>query len=213
MKNRIIILRVAALLTCLALPPASHARDIIAAPAQDSTEFHSEIGLTYASGVKKVADQMESNFGMVRDSLWPVGLRVSAYAKQSNGFGFGGGVGPCEFVTVEDRNHYYNHNDDKSTSYIIPLFVDVRYFFPRSGDIEPYVRAGVSGSIAGGDYLGNGAIGPIVAVGTQVWARHIVAIGVEAGYDGSKVKVKDGYYHPAVDIRPIEFTFSVFARF
>jgi hypothetical protein len=213
MKNRIIMLRIAALLTCLTLPLASHARDIIAAPVQNTTEFHSEIGLTYASGVTKVADQMESNFGLVRDSLIPVGLRVSAYAKQSNGFGFGGGVGPCAFVTVEDRNHYYSHNSDKSTSYIIPLFVDVRYYFPRNGDIEPYVRAGVSGSIAGGDYLGNGSIGPVVAVGTQVWARHIVSIGVEAGYDGSKVKVKDGYYHPAADVRPVEFTFSVFARF
>jgi hypothetical protein len=213
MKNHINTLRIAALLTCLTVPLASHARDIIASPAQSSTEFHSEIGLTYASGANKVVDQLETNFGMKRDWDMPVGLKLSGYAKRSDGFGFGGGVGPCEFITVEDHSHHYHHDDDTSTSYIIPLFVDVRYYFPKNGDFEPYVRAGVSGSIAGGDYLGNGSIGPVVAVGTQVWGRRIVAIGVEAGYDGSKVKVKDGYYHPAVDIRPIEFTFSVFARF
>ena len=213
MQNHIATLRIVALLTCLTVPLASHARDIIASPAQDSTEFHSEIGLTYASGANKVVDQLETNFGMKRDWGMPVGLKLSGYAKRSDGFGFGGGVGPCEFITVEDHSNYYHHNDDTSTSYIIPLFVDVRYYFPKNGDFEPYVRAGVSGSIAGGDYLGNGSIGPVVAVGTQVWARRIVSIGVEAGYDGSKVKVKDGYYHPAVDVRPIEFTFSVFARF
>lgn len=213
MKHHNCLVRIASLMACLSLPLIGHARDIIASPARADTEFHGEIGLTYASGVEKVVDQLETNFGMKRDWSMPVGLKVSGYARRADGFGFGGGVGPCEFITVEDHNHYYHHDDDKNTSYIIPLFVDVRYYFPENGNFGPYVRAGISGSIAGGDYIGNGSIGPVVAVGAQVWGRRIVAVGVEAGYDGSKVKIKDGYYHQAEEVRPLEFTFSVFARF
>jgi hypothetical protein len=213
MNHRTSILRFAVLAYSLSLAFSVQARDIIASPAQDTMEFHSEVGLTYASGVINVADQMKTNFGLDHKDLWPVGLRISAYVKRSNGLGFGGGIGPCVFVTVEDRNHYYHHDDDNSTSYIIPVFADVRYYFPQSGSFEPYVRAGISGAIAGGDYLGNGTLGPVVAIGAQVWGRRIVSIGVEAGYDAAKVKVKDGYLHQAEEVRPTEFTFSVYARF
>lgn len=211
--NYTVILRFATLLACFGMPLASRASAIIPSPASDRTEFHFEAGLTYASGVEKVANQMETNFGLERNYLMPVGFKFTAYAKTPCGFGYGVGVGPCSFFSVKDRNHYYHHNDDTNTSYIIPVFADLRYYFPQDGLFAPYVRAGVADSIAGGDYIGSGTPGPVVAVGTLVWEHRIVAIGVEAGYDASKVEVKAGYLHQAEKVRSTEFTFSVFASF
>jgi hypothetical protein len=204
MKHRNVVLRFAALLACLGMPLLSRA---------SGTEYHFEAGLTYASGVENVADQMKTNFGLERDYLMPVGIKVSAYAQTPNGFGYGGGVGPCEFFSVKDRNHYYHHDDDTNTSYVIPVFADVRYYFPKNGALAPYVRAGVSYPISGGDYIGSGTPGPVVAIGAHVWEHRIVAVGVEAGYDASKVEVKDGFLHRAEKVQSTAFTFSVFASF
>jgi hypothetical protein len=213
MNLRHVSLRFAALLTCVSLPLVSHARDIISSPAYNNTEYHFEAGLTYASGIENVSDQMKTNFGLERDYLMPVGIKLSAYAQTANGFGYGGGVGPCEFFTVKDRNHHYYHNDDTNTSYIIPVFADLRYYFPKNGYLAPYVRAGVAYPFSGGDYIGAGTPGPVVAIGAHVWEHRIVAIGVEAGYDASKVEVKSGYLHQAEKVRSTEFTLSVFATF
>jgi len=213
MTYRHILLRSIALLTCLGLPLVSKASGIIPAPTGSSTEFHVEIGLTYASGVENVIDQMETNFGFDRDSSWPVGLKLTAYARRSDGFGFGVGVGPSEFFQVKDHNHHYNHNDDTTSSYIIPMFADIRYYLSTNSSFTPYVRAGVSCPLAGGDYIGSGSPGAVVAIGAHVWEHRIVAVGVELGYDDSRVKVKDGYLHQAEKVRPTEFTFSVFATF
>lgn len=213
MNHSNITLRFAALLACLGMPLVSRASAIIPSPAENRTEFHFEAGFTYASGVEKVTDQMKTNFGFERDYIVPVGLRLDAYAQTPSGFGYGGGVGPCEFFTVKDHNHHYSHNDDTNTSYIIPVFADLRYYFPKDGYFAPYVRAGVAYPIAGGDYIGSGTPGPVVAVGTKVWEHRIVAIGIEVGYDASKVEVKDGYLHQAEKVRPTEFTISVFASF
>ena len=213
MKHSNIALRFAAVLTCLSLPLVSHAKAIIPSPAGSSTEYHVEAGLTYASGVQNIVDQMKTNFGFDHDYIWPIGIKLTAYAQTSSGFGYGGGIGPCEFISVKDRSHYYHHDDDTNTSYIIPVFADLRYYFPQNGFFAPYVRAGVAYPISGGDYIGNGTPGPLVAIGAHVWEHRILAIGVEAGYDASKVEVKSGYLHQAEKVRSTEFTLSVFVTF
>ena len=214
MTTRAISLRLPALLACLSLPLIAHAGSIIPSPASSYTEFHVEAGLTYASGVNKVMDQMETNFGLDRDYVWPIGIKLDAYAKTQSGFGYGGGIGPCTFIQVKEHgDHYYRHYDDDKWSYIIPVFADVRFYFPKNGSLTPYVRAGVAYPIAGGDYIGSGTPGPLVAVGMHVWEHRILAVGVEAGYDASKVEVKAGYLHQAEKVNPTALTISVFATF
>jgi len=213
MNYRNIILHPAALLACICLPLIAHASAIISSPANNGTEFHFEAGFTYASGVEKVADQMKTNFGLERDYLMPVGLKLTAYARTPCGFGYGAGVGPCEFFTVKDNSHHYHNDDETNTSYVIPVFADLRYYFPKDGFFAPYGRVGIAYPIAGGDYIGSGTPGPVIAVGMLVWEHRIVAIGVEAGYDTSKVEVKEGYLHQAEKVHATEFTLSVFASF
>ncbi len=206
------VLRFAALLTCLGLPLNART-GIIPSPAASNTEYHVELGLTYASGIENVINQMEKTIGFERESTWPIGLRISAYAKMESGIGFGMGVGPWTTINVEDRRYYPYHNNDVKVSYIVPVFADIRYYFPRAGFLTPYIRAGVAYPISGGDYIGAGDPGPLVALGAHAWEHRYVTIGIEAGYDGSKVEVKSGYLHAAEKLRPTEFTLSVFASF
>jgi hypothetical protein len=212
MNNRNVISCCVAVLTCLSLPLATRA-GIIPSPADSITEFHVEGGLTYASGLKNVADQLKTNFGVDNSFTWPIGFKLSAYAKTPSGFAFGGGFGPAEFIDVKDHTHYYHNYDDNQWSYIIPVFADVRYYLPKNGALAPYVRVGACYPISGGDQIGSGTPGPIAAIGAHVWEHRILAVGVEAGYDASQVEVKGGFLHQAEKVRPTEFTLSVFAVF
>jgi hypothetical protein len=218
------------LLACVSTPLVSRAKSgIIPSPAGSTTEYHFEVGLTYASGLKNVVDQMKTNFGLEDDSSIPIGLRISAYAKTESGFGIGAGIGPCEFYNVRtyryrsdrrsndsyyyDDGYYSRDNYDDHWSYVIPVFADLRYYFPRTSLMAPYVRAGVAYPISGGDHLGAGTPGPVAALGAQVWSQRYVSIGIELGYDDSKVRIKSGPFHREEKVRSGEFTISVYAAF
>ncbi|MFT3780679.1 MAG: hypothetical protein QM790_01600 [Nibricoccus sp.] len=225
-------LRLGAVLACLSLPVVSHAGSgIIPSPAGSKTEFHIEAGLTYASGVNNVIDQLKKNYGFEDDGSFPLGLRLSAYAKLENGFGFGAGIGPSQYIRVR-TNHprgyyyydgyyydgYYYHGgyyyyDDYETSYIVPIYADVRYYFPKNDILSPYVRAGIAYPISGGDHLNAGRPGAIGAVGANFLETRYVSVGVELGFDDSRVEVKSGPFHPKEKVRPTEWTISVFATF
>lgn len=202
----------AIVLASLALTGAASAKSIIPSPASQRVEVHGEAGLTVSSGLENVLDQMETNFGVDRDSIIPISFRFAGYVKYPNGIGIGASLGPCHFINVEDDDRYYHHHND-DWSYIMPVSADLRYYFPTGSNLAPYVRAGVSYPISGGEHLGRGTPGPVAAIGSHVWQSHWVGIGVEAGYDGSKVKVKAGDFHGAEKVRPVEFTFSVYAVF
>lgn len=203
------------LLACFSVPLA--ARPIIPSPAASTTEYHVEGGLTFASGLANVVDQLETNFRIEDDSSWPIGIKLSAYARHANGFGYGVSIGPGEFIVIDENNDnddddYYDRDDDE-WNYILPLSVDVRYYFNNAGDIAPYVRAGISYPITGGDYIGSGSPGPIAAIGAHFWHNDLLSIGAELGYDGSEIEVEAGPFHGAQDVKSTEFTFGVFVTF
>jgi hypothetical protein len=212
MSHHTTVIRVSLILACLGLT-ASARQDIIPSPASNTWDLHGEAGLTIISGFDNVLNQLKTNFGIEHDSSWPIGIRLSGYVENSDGLAFGGSIGPCEIFLVKDHTHRRHQEDDNKWSYIIPVSADIRYFFPKYGTIIPYVRAGIAYPISGGEYIGSATPGPVVAIGAHVWEHRIVAVGVEAGYDGSQVKVKDGPLHGAENVRPVEFTFSVFAAF
>jgi hypothetical protein len=182
------------------------------------TRLHGEVGFTYASGINKVADQMETNFGVSKDYVWPVGLRLSGYAVYANGWGFGAGIGPWEIIEVKESAYDYGDDYDhhhRSYNYIVPLTVDARYFMGGQAPGNPYVRVGVTLPVAGGDYIGSGKAGPVIAIGGEFWRGRGISLGMEAGYDGSKVQVKGDAagLHPAKDVNPVGFIASLFVRF
>jgi hypothetical protein len=216
MSHTRIVVRIFALLTLVSVPLAARDGGIIPSPAGSDTKLHVEAGITYSSGVSNVVDQIQENHGFDRSSEWPVGLRLSVYAKQSNGFAFGAGIGPWTVIRIEDRDYrrrHHRYDDDDEWNYIVPVCADVRYFFTTSGAFEPFVRAGIVYPITSGDYIGSSTPGPLVAVGAQVWDSRYVAIGFEVGYDGSQVEVKGGPLHRTEKVDSGELNLSVLARF
>jgi hypothetical protein len=234
MKLLPLTLRFSALLACLGLPFVAHARSgIIPSPRGSQTEFHVEVGFTYASGMNNVINQLEKNFGLEDDASFPVGLKISGYAKMANGFAIGGGIGPMQYFEVRTyRPHYgsyyyydyyyddyyydssYHYDvDDIESSYIIPVFADIRYYFPKNSLMTPYVRAGISYPISGGDHLSAGTPGAIGAIGAQFIESRYFSLGVELGFDDSRVQVKSGPFHQKEKVRPTEFTISISAIF
>ena len=232
MKLLPLALRLSALLACLGLPSVAHARSgIIPSPRGSQTEFHVEVGLTYASGLDNVINQLKKNYGFEDDGSFPVGLKLTAYAKMANGFAIGGGFGPSQYFRVR-TNHprgyyyydgyyydgYYYHGDyyyydDYEESYIIPVFADIRYYFPKNDLLTPFVCVGVAYPISGGDHLNAGRPGAIGAIGANFLETRYFSMGVELGFDDSRVEVKSGPFHPKEKVRPTEWTISVFATF
>jgi len=234
MKLVPLTLRVSAVLACLSLPLLAQARSgIIPSPRDSQTEFHVEVGITYASGMNNVVNQLKKNFGLEDDNSFPLGLKITAIAKLPSGLAFGGGFGPCQYYRVRTYNprygSYYNQSyyyddyyydsgyrysyDDYQESYIFPVFADIRYYFPKNSVLTPFVRAGIAYPISGGDFLSAGIPGAIGAIGAQFIETRYFAMGVEVGYDDSKVQVKSGPFHPKEKVRPTEWTISLFAAF
>lgn len=217
-------LRLLAVCGILALPISA-----TASPAADSTVttpsdgggagdagMRWEVSLTYASGIRKVMDQMETTFGVSKDFEWPFGLKFGGYDEFASGWCLGGSVGPCEVIAVKEFT-------DTNYNYIVPVTIDVRYIFRGQGREKVYVRAGLTQALAGGDYIGSGTLGPAVAIGAEIWHGSSMSFGMETGYDGSKIKVKDNtidgmsfagsYTVPGAKVTPVGFNVSFFVRF
>ena len=207
MNTKLIALFAAALFFAASL----HASPIIPAPASSDLSFHFEAGLSYSSGIDKVADQLEQNFGLEKKSTWPIRIKFSGYAEYANGLAVGASIGPFMFIQVEDRSPYHTYGNQES--YVVPSSLDVRFFPLLSGPYRPYLRAGLAYPFSGGDQIGSGTVGPVTALGLYFWSHRIMSLGVEAGYDGSEVEIKGGAFHGPEKVRPVGFTFSVFASF
>lgn len=229
MKTFPLTARLCALLAFFGLPFVAHARSgIIPSPRGSQTEFHLEVGFTHASGMNNVINQMEKNFGLEDDDSFPVGLKISGYAKMANGFAVGAGIGPCQYYRVRtyrpyhgsyyyydyyyddyyyDYGYYYDADEDE-TSYVVPVFADVRYYFPKNALMTPYVRAGIAYPISGGDHLSAGTPGAIAAIGAQFVETRYFSLHAEVGFDDSRVTVRSGPFGRKQEVRPTEWTIS-----
>lgn len=201
MKPYTTVLSFAGLLLCAALLPT--------AAATASGNYHFEAGLSYATGTEDVLRHVETNFGFSQDYRREVGLQLAAYSRFSENLAVGCSVGPGMFFKItESETHYTDKH--RQWNYVIPLSVDVRYFFTKTGVFVPYLRAGLAYSIAGGDYIGPGSPGLVAAVGTYIGEKRGFRFGLELGFDSSTVQVKSGYIHHEEKVRPTECCFRVF---
>lgn len=187
-------------------------------PASGDAKMNWEVSLTYAAGIDKVIDQMETNFGVSKRSAWPVALKFGGYDQLANGWCFGGSIGPCELFVVDQVGSGFS---GRNNNYIIPVTIDARYILGGYGKEKVYVRAGLTQPLTSGDYIGSGKLGPTVAIGSEFWHGSSVSLGMEVGYDGSKVEVKAGHSwldssyssYPAVKVAPVGLNASFFVRF
>ena len=181
-------------------------------------EFHFSVAITYAQGINDAVDKLDdlytaAGFTFDKDVVIPVGLSLSPYYEFDCGLGIGANVGPTSFIVIDTRTFSggsSSHNID--VSYIIPVGADLRYTFLRDKNVSPYLRVGVRYPIVGGPNMDSSQPGPYGGIGLDLWRTKKVGMGVEVGYDASKVTVKG----PTGNTKEITFaglTASLFVRF
>jgi len=182
---------------------AVSAMAVSAAESAPQPGFKFQLGLAYVSGMQDLADKIELNNPMYKvDVLVPVGLTMSGYYDFANGMAFGLNVGPACAAVGGDANFY-----------ILPVGADVRYTFMEESSVSPYLRAGIEKNFVSGDFISDASVGFVGAVGLEFGHSKSFSWGVEAGYNSSEIKVNAGGGHPSANVKPMEFTLSVFMRF
>jgi len=155
----------------------------------DAGEFKFPVGLTYTSGTQEIIDELKANYPVTDDYVWPIGISLNPYYELDMGLAFGVSVGPTSFLEVEEST---GSGSNTEFNYIVPVGGFVRYTFLRTGKVSPYLRAGISYNLVGGDNIGTGDVGGVGAVGVEFWRTKTVGLGLEVGYSSSTVTVKSG---------------------
>lgn len=201
MKKCILILSLTLAMGFLLIQPAA------------AGEWRIPFGLSYVGGATEFLGQVEDNLeaeGYTTDTfIWPVGLTVQPYYEFDFGLGVGFGVGPLVMLA----------GDADAT--LLPVNASLRYAFLPRAKLTPYVRTGLSYTIASGDFIEGSSMGLVGAVGVELLRHKRVGIGFEIGYDSSVVEMEDGEERERVggdpdattDIHPVGLIISIQAIF
>lgn len=168
------------------------------------------VGISFVSGFHNVVsvykDNLRAQGYSVSDSYEvPVGLMFQPYYQFDNGLGVGGGFGPFMFLRAEGSGVSYD-------LYSMPVNLCVRYVLFPSKNISPYIRAGLSYNIAGGDFIRERNVGFLGGVGVEFFRQNKVGFGLEASFDSSSLKL-ERVGAGDKEVRPSEFIVSLFAVF
>jgi hypothetical protein len=176
-------------------------------------EWRIPFGFSYVGGASDFLDQIEDNLeaeGYTTDTfIWPVGITVQPYYEFDFGLGIGFGAGPVIFVQGD------------ADAYLLPVNASLRYAILPWAKATPYVRAGVSQTFAGGDFIEGSSPGYVIAFGAELLRHKAVGIGFEIGYDSSVVEMEDqeerrsagGDPDATKDIHPVGLIISIQAIF
>lgn len=151
--------------------------------------FKFPVGLTYTSGAQEVMDGLRINQPITDDAVIPVGISFMPYYELDMGLSFGASLGPSSLILIQESSSFGTSDE---LNFIIPVGGFVRYTLLRDKNVSPYVRAGVTYNIVGGDYIESGDIGVLGAVGVEFWRNKAVGMGLEVGYSTSDVTIKAG---------------------
>jgi hypothetical protein len=170
-------------------------------------EWRIPFGLSYMGGAADFLGQIEDNLeaeGYTTDTfIWPVGVTVQPYYEFDFGLGIGFGAGPTTVLTGD------------ADAFLLPLNASLRYAILPWAKVTPYVRAGVSQTIASGDYIEGSSPGYVVAFGAEFLRHKQVGVGIEIGYDSSVVEMEDLEEGPdeTEEINPVGLIISIQAIF
>ncbi|HTF99881.1 MAG TPA: outer membrane beta-barrel protein [Nitrospirota bacterium] len=180
-------------------------------PLTANAEWRFPLGLTYVGGFSDVVDLFKDNLrykGYSVDSSGgvPVGLSFHPYYQWSSGLGMGVGFGPAMMIMVDSSSNSYDLT-------IVPFSAEVRYVFNLQGSASPYLRAGGTYLYANGDFKNSVQPGAFGAAGIEFMRDRRVAVGIEAGYDSSVVKMQRLRNNTSESIHPIGFFASLYVDF
>jgi hypothetical protein len=190
---------------------------LFASGSSNAAEWRFPLGLTYVSGFKDVVDNYKNNlrergYTVTESFNLPVGFSFQPYVQFENGLGIGAGIGPFMFAMFSGAGDY--------DFYAVPVNVNVRFTFLPKANISPYIRAGGSYHIAGGDFVKESKPGFLGGIGIEFFRTKRVGLGLEASYNSSEITFEKDKRVSGIlntkgeeNIKPSSFMFSIFAIF
>ncbi len=148
----------------------------------NAADWRFPVGFTYVNGFGDVVDLHKDNleeegFEVETDFYNPVGISFQPYVQLDNGIRIGTGIGPV-LMLVSSEADFFD----------VPVNLNGGYVFLPKALISPYVRAGISYHIAGGDYVESSKAGFLAAVGVEFFRTKPVGFGFEIGYDSAEIE-------------------------
>lgn len=148
-------------------------------------------GIAFATGISDVTDIYEENYNNTHTTtqvdvqfLLPIGLGVQGTYTWDSGLRVDMGLGPLFIIRDTGTGDV-----DSGLDYTeVPVNATVGYTFIPSGQVSPYIRAGVSYHFASGDYVQGSSPGLFGAVGLEFMRTRIASVSLEVAFDQSKVE-------------------------
>ena len=173
------------------------------------------VGLAYSTGFSDVSTVFKDNLRALHYSVdstteVPVGITFQPYYQFDSGLGIGGGFGPFMYLEADASS------GASYVMYDLPVNLCLRYAILPSSNISPYLRAGVSYNIAGGDFVQGKDVGFLGGIGVEFYRNNRVGFGLEATYDSSSLTLEKKHMGgPSTNekVKPSEFLISIFAVF
>lgn len=194
---------------------AAAALAFIVFPASSAqAQWHVGPGISYVTNIDDVLDIYKDNLRAEGKSVdvsnaLKVGVGFDAHYQWDTGLRFGVGLGPY-FRLSGDAKHFE-----------LPINGTLGYTFLPEGEVSPYVKGGVVGHFASGDYYSSSQPGALAAAGVE-FARHApLTLTVELSFDQSKIELNTvcgsgsaaGCAPGKVKLRSYETVVSFFAKF
>lgn len=145
-------------------------------PEPATYRFH--VGLTFVSGMSDLQDKIEANNPQVTTTtLSPVGLSASLYRRFGSNWGITGSVGPI-VLGIGDASFT-----------IVPFGLSGRYDILYGDRVSPYVRLGIEKALVSGDFVEDGGIGSVAALGVDFSPPDQGGFGIELALRTLEVNV------------------------
>jgi hypothetical protein len=181
---------------------------LLASSAAHAGDWGFGVGVSYASGIRDVADHYEENleragFDVDVDVRVPLGLGAKASYLWNSDVRVDFGLGPMFFISG-DVNHFE-----------LPISATVGYSFLSGTAWSPYVRAGVVYHYVDGDQYSSTSPGLLAAVGIELthFAFEIATDRSEVEFDALNCTAPGACQLGKSEINTYDFIASVFYRF
>lgn len=172
-----------------------------------------------ATGLNDIADLYEDNFNSTNtfyqadvDMLLPIGISVQGTYQWDSGVRLDMGLGPFFMITSDpydddDADVDLDHTEVLSS-------VTVGYTFIPSGNVSPYVRAGLAYHFVSGDYVEGSTPGLLAAAGIEFSRQSFASFAFEVAVDKSEVEFERYRRMPTLVRDTVELnTFDVVISF
>ncbi len=171
----------------------------------DSGQWRTELGYRFLNNsdeLKDICKHISGNAGNGRNIYnLSISLNIQPYLELGNGFQIGAGIGPLVIIAGDARHLQ------------LPMNVTLGYALFKKSPISPYVKAGISYHLSGGDYQTASKPGAYTGIGIRLLNTKRLKMGMEIALDRARTELYDAVEQKKHALRTGELTLGVFADF